>query len=364
MIRVLHIVGSLEAGGLETLIMNIYRKIDTSKVQFDFVVHRNKIGMYEQEITDRGGKVYHIPFLDDKNYPKYKKALTKVIKDGGYRIVHGHHSSMGSLYLKISKKAGVPVRISHSHIASFSKTPKGYVKYFVTRGFGRNANVHFACSQWAGEYMYGKKGDFRIINNGIDTEKFRFDPEFRKEKRNELGINDDYVICHVGRFHDQKNHTFIIDVFKELCELYPAAKLMLIGIGPLEDQIKSKVKDLGLSDKVMFMGQISDVHRMLSAADAFLFPSLYEGLPLTLIEAQAAGLPVICSDTITDECHLTGEYDVLSLDTSAQVWAQTVLKAKESDIPREQRYLLIKEKGYDSSDVADGLIEFYSQALQ
>jgi len=364
MIRVLHIVGSLEAGGLETLIMNIYRKIDTSKVQFDFVVHRNKIGMYEQEITDRGGKVYHIPFLDDKNYPKYKKALTKVIKDGGYRIVHGHHSSLGSLYLKISKKAGVPVRISHSHIASFSKTPKGYVKYFVTRGFGRNANVHFACSQWAGEYMYGKKGDFRIINNGIDTEKFRFDPEFRKEKRTELGINDDYVICHVGRFHDQKNHTFIIDVFKELCELYPAAKLMLIGIGPLEDQIKSKVKDLGLSDKVMFMGQISDVHRMLSAADAFLFPSLYEGLPLTLIEAQAAGLPVICSDTITDECHLTGEYDVLSLDTSAQVWAQTVLKAKESDIPREQRYLLIKEKGYDSSDVADGLIEFYSQALQ
>ncbi len=364
MIRVLHIVGSLEAGGLETLIMNIYRKIDTAQVQFDFVVHRRKVGVYEEEILSRGGKVYHLTFLDDKNYPKYKKQLTKIIRDGNYRIVHGHHSALGSLYLRIAKKAGVPVRISHSHIASFSRTPKGYVKYMITRGFGKNATHHFACSRWAGEYMYGKDGDFRIINNGIDTEKFRFDPSFRAEKRSELKLDDDFVICHVGRFHDQKNHTFIVDVFKELCALHPQSKLMLIGIGPLEETIKAKVKSLGLSDKVLFMGQITNVHQMLSAADAFLFPSLYEGLPLTLVEAQNAGLPVICSDTITDECHLTQEYDVLSLDTPAKTWAQTVLRSREYQIPREERSLLIREKGYDSGDVAEGLVEFYQSAVK
>ena len=198
-----------------------------------------------------------------------------------------------------------------------------------------------------------------VTINGIDTEKFRFDPVFRREKRKELRMEDDYVICHVGRFHDQKNHTFIVDVFRELCQLQPRCKLMLIGIGPLQEQIKEKVAGLGLSDKVMFLGQITDVHRMLSAADAFLFPSLYEGLPLTLVEAQASGLPVICSDAITDECHLTQEYEVLSLDTPPQEWAKAVLKAREFRIPREERHLLLKEKGYDSGDVAAGLAAFY-----
>lgn len=364
MIRVLHIVGSLEAGGLETLIMNIYRKIDTSQIQFDFVVHHQKVGVYEDEILKRGGKVYHLPFLDDKNILKYKKELKRIIRDGNYKIVHGHHSSLGSLYLKIAKQEGVPVRISHSHIASFSKTPKGYVKFLITRGFGRNATHHFACSQWAGNYMYGKNSDFRIINNGIDTEKFRFDPMFRSIERKKLKIDDDFVICHVGRFHDQKNHTFIIDIFKEICRLHSGSKLMLIGIGPLEDTIKEKVKLYGLTDKVLFMGQITNVHQMLSTADVFLFPSLYEGLPLTLVEAQAAGLPIVCSDTITDECHLTEEYSVMSLETSPHEWAEAVLETMKCIISRKDRCGIIKEKGYDSGNVAAELAHFYLDTVK
>lgn len=364
MIRVLHFVGSLEAGGLETLIMNLYRKIDTSKVQFDFVVHHRKIGLYEEEIINRGGKIYHLTLLDDKNIFKYKKQLTKILKDGNYKIVHGHHSSLGSIYLKVAKKAGVPVRISHSHIASFSKTLKGYVKFFITRGFGKNATHHFACSKWAGEYMYGKNGKFNVINNGIDTEKFKFNSDYRIEKRKSLNIENDFAVCHVGRFHDQKNHNFIIDVFKDICKLNPASKLLLIGIGPLEDTIKTKVENYGLSDKVLFLGQITDVNKVLSAADAFLFPSLYEGLPLTLVEAQTAGLPVVCSDTITDECHITDEYYVLPLDTPTDKWAETVVETADLKIPREDRCRVIKEKGYDSGDVADSLVKFYTDSAE
>ena len=364
MIRVLHIVGTLDAGGFETLIMNIYRKIDTSQVQFDFVVHRKMVGLYEQEITDRGGKVYHIPFLDDKNYGEYKNQLTKVIKDGDYRIVHGHHSSLGPLYLKIAQKAGVPIRIAHSHTGSHIKSAKGYVKHLITRRYKSHATHLFACSNNAGRYMFGRNSSFRVVNNGIDTAKFRFDPAVRSELRKKMGLENDFVVCHVGRFDTVKNHTFIVDVFKELLTLHPQSKLMLIGIGPLEEPTKAKVRELGLTDKVLFMGQITNVHQMLSAADAFLFPSLYEGLPLTLVEAQTAGLPVICSDTITDECHLTEDYDILSLNDSAQAWAQAVMKAKDSRIPREERYLLIREKGYDCGDVADGLIRFYQDALR
>ena len=361
MIRVLHIVGTLDAGGFETLIMNIYRKIDTAQVQFDFVVHRDMVGMYEEEIAERGGKIYHIPFLDNKNYAEYKKQLTKVIKDGDYRIVHGHHSTLGPLYLKIAKKAGVPVRIAHSHTGFHIKSVTGYAKHIISRRYKTHATHLFACSQVAGRYMFGKNSKFRVVNNGIDTNKFRFQPAFREEQRKKLGIENDFVVCHVGRFDTVKNHTYIVDVFKELVALHPQSKLMLIGIGPLEDPIRNKVNELGMSDKVLFMGQIPDVHRMLSAADAFLFPSLYEGLPLTLVEAQTAGLPVICSDTITEECHLTQEYDILSLEQPVQEWARAVLKAKEADIPREERYLLLKEKGYDSGDVANGLIGFYKE---
>lgn len=358
-IRVLHVVGNMDTGGLETLIMNWYRNMDRERVQFDFLTNTEKKGYYEQEILSLGGKVYHTTFIDDKNLFKYKADLRRFFSEHReFAVVHGHHSALGRIYLKEAKRAGVPCRISHSHIASYSKTLRGTVKHFITRKYGKYATHHFACSIAAGEYMYGKNSPFTVINNGIDTARFAFSAEIRAKKRAELGLGDKRVLLHVGRFHDQKNHTFLVDVFDEVRKADPNTELLLVGVGPLEEGIKEKVNALGLSECVRFLGTRSDVNEIICAADVFLLPSLYEGLPLTLVEAQTSGIPVVCSTAVTDETKLTEQYNALDLTAPLSEWVKAVLSAPLSH-DRTEAYLTVRGKNYDCHDVADRMRDFY-----
>lgn len=358
-VRVLQVIGRMSYGGLETLIMNLYKKVDRSKIQFDFLSYTNEKGLYEDEITAMGGKIYHLSFRDDKNYFKYKKDLEKFFEEHPeYKVVHGHLAAVGSMYLGAAKKSGVPCRISHSHIASYSKTRKGILIHIMNRNFGKHASHRFACSKVAGKYMYGKK-DFTVLNNGIDCHRFAFDQNERNRVRSELQLDGKIVFVHVGRFFDQKNHSFLIDIFSQIKKLRENSMLLLIGVGPLQDEIREKCKALGIEDSVKFMGSRTDVPSLLSASDVFLFPSLYEGLPLTVVEAQASGLPILSSDQVTEEVVMTEECQRISLDLGADVWAQKALELLNCKIDRESRYRIVIDNGYDSDDVANSLQNFY-----
>lgn len=359
-VRVLHVVGKMDTGGLETLIMNWYRNLDKSKIQFDFLTHHAERGFYDDEIEALGGHIYRLSFSNDRNFRKYRKDLDAFFsKHNEYKIVHGHHSTFGKYYLSFAKKYQVPVRISHSHIASFSRTIKGIIAYFSSRSFKKYATEYFACSRAAGNYMYGSNTCFTVINNGIDTDKYVFSEEKRESIRRELNLKDSYTLIHVGRFFDQKNHNFLIDIFAKFKKLNFNAKLLLIGIGPLQNKIREKVKLLGLEDSVMFLNQQANVQDYLSASDLFIFPSLYEGLPLTLVEAQSSGLPIVCSDTITNETCMTEHYYQMSLKNTSEEWAEKIKAISSIRNSRIGSNSLVRSKGYDCKDVTKSLEERY-----
>lgn len=359
-IRVLHVVGNMESGGMETLIMNWYRAIDRQKVQFDFLTHTQRPGFYDEEIRSLGGNIYRLSVLDDKNIVRYCSDLRLFFKQHRqYAVVHGHHSFFGPFYLREAYRAGIPARIAHSHIANFSRTFKGIVKYFVTRNYSRHANLLFACSECAGTYMFGKKAAFTVIHNGIDVDRFCFRDDIRAEMRNQLGIAGKNVLVHVGRFHDQKNHSFLIDIFANVYQKDPDAVLLLIGVGPLENTIKAKVKELKLEHCVFFLERRSDVAEILSASDVFVLPSLYEGLPLVLVEAQSAGLCVLCSTNVTEETRLTENYHTLSLKESADKWADEIIHLLHCQADRNSSAETVRNCGYDSKCIALEMQQFY-----
>lgn len=308
-IRILHVFGRLNRGGAEMMIMTLYRNIDRTKVQFDFIVHANEKCAFEDEVRFLGGNIYKVPRYNGKNHFQYKKAWNEFFQNHPeYKIIHGHIRSTASIYLKIAKKLGL-ITIAHSHNTSSGGGFSAVVKNILQYPIRSIADYLFACSRAAGEWLYGKracKGDnFFILNNAIDTEKFIFNEETRLKKRKELQIEDKFVIGHVGRFHPQKNHYFLIDIFKEIYNINKNSVLLLIGDGDLKKSIQEKVEDLGLSNNVVFTGVRPNVPELLQAMDVFLFPSLYEGLPVALIEAQAAGLPCIVSDKITTDTKIT-----------------------------------------------------------
>lgn len=359
-LRVLHVVGKMDTGGMETLIMNWYRNLDKSKIQFDFLTHHEERGFYDDEIEASGGRIYRLSFSNDRNLRKYKKDLNEFFSTHKeYKIVHGHLSIFGQYYLSAAKENGVPTRISHSHIASFSKTIRGLLIYISSRYFKKHATNYFACSRAAGNYMYGTKTKFTVINNGIDTDKFVFSKEQREKIRNELNLKNAYTLVHVGRFFDQKNHDFLIEIFAKYKEINSDSKLLLIGVGPLQNKIRNKVKALGLEDSVLFLNQRPNVQDYLSAADLFVFPSLYEGLPLTLVEAQSSGLPVVCSDTITDETCLTEHYFQMSLKDSLELWAEKIKEVSIMKYSRINSNSLVRSKGFDCKDVIKSLERIY-----
>lgn len=362
MIRVLQVVTYMGRGGLETMLMNYYRHIDRNKVQFDFLVHRDFEADYDQEIIKLGGKIYHVSRLVPWSR-SYRAELKNFFHEHPeYRIVHVHQDCLSSVVLQCAKECGVPVRIAHSHNSNQDKNWKYLIKLHYMKRIPYFATDLFACSKSAGKWMFGGNY-FRILNNAIDTDCYRYSKSVDMDVREELELGNSIVIGHVGRFDPQKNHDFLIDIFCACTKLDSNMKLMLVGDGEGKEKIRQKVRDMNLQDKVIFTGVRSDVSRLMQAMNVFVFPSLYEGLPVTMIEAQASGLPCVISDYVSDECIIIKDLvSSMPLEESPARWAEHILH--QSSRKCENYIKKLQERGYDISTAAKKLESFYLEKAE
>lgn len=370
--RVLHVTEMLQAAGIESFIMNTYRNIDRNKVQFDFFVTRDEKEFYDDEIQSLGGKKFVVDI--DKNINVFARVikesieLKKVLKNEKYDIVHIHTGTPLRIFYLIAAKFGkVKTRIYHSHSAEVLGPhamigTKKIIFKILKHFFEYVGTDFFACSNAAAEWMYSSKlisnNSVEVVYNGIDLKRFEFNKDIRYDYRKKLGIENQFVIGHIGRFEEQKNHTFLIDIFNEIYISDSSARLLLIGKGDLEQEIRDKVVQYGLNDAVTFLGVRDDVNKIMQAMDVFLLPSNYEGLPVVGVEAQAAGLKMISSDNITKEVAITPNIEFVSLGKSAREWAEIILNVKENYI-RNNTSELIKANGYDIKNIANKMEKFY-----
>ncbi|MED0978665.1 glycosyltransferase family 1 protein [Bacillus paramycoides] len=361
-LRVLHVVVNMNRGGAETLIMNLYRNIDRSKVQFDFLTCKE--GVFDEEIVKLGGKVHRIPYITNVGHRGYIKALDNFFTSHQeYRIVHSHMDKMSGFVLRSAKKVGIPVRISHSHNTSSEGGIAAKIyKWYAGKSILTCATHLLACSNDAARWLFTDKADAaRILKNGIDCDRFLFCPEIRKQVREELQIPQDaFVVGHVGRFAYQKNHAYLIDLFVQLTQLRANSILLLAGEGPLRVEIEKKVRDLNMENHIRFLGVRSDIERILQAFDVFVFPSIHEGLPVTLVEAQGAGLPCIISDTITKEVDLGMNLVERFPLTNKLAWIEKMKNIETTNFSRDISAQLLLEKGYDIKHTAELTQDFYS----
>lgn len=363
-IRVLQILGIVAGGGVEAVIMNYYKHIDKTKVQFDFIVHNDSKVDITEIVECMGGRVYKVT-------PYYKNPLAfiidiyNVVKKNKYIIVHSNMNTLSAFSLFAAWLAGSPIRILHNHSTSSpGKTKRNILKYFL-RPFARLfANRYLACSRLAAEWMYGKQQvkneTVKIVNNAIDLGLYSFNHEKRTQIRQELGIETKFIVGHVGRFMFQKNHEFLIDVFAKIYEKHKDAYLLLIGDGPLKYQIEEKVTLLALKDSVKFLGLRNDVQDIYNAMDIFLLPSHYEGLPVVGVEAQANGLPLLVSTNVTKEASITNVIQYLDLDDGVAFWANEIEKYyKNRNESRTDTASMMKKAGFDINEEAKKLQEYY-----
>lgn len=357
-IRVLHVLQRMEAGGTQALLMNIYRNIDRKKVQFDFLVEYSTKQFYDDEIKELGGKIYYTTVREDYNIIKFNKDVKKVLIENNYKIIHVHTYSIGYFVLKIAEKCGVPVRIAHSHNNETVRDKKYILKKILQKIYPIYATDLFACSEEAGKYLFGNK-EFKVLNNAIDTSKFQYNEETRIKTREELGINNNFVVGHVGRLHEQKNQMFLIEIFNELLKVKPNAELLIIGNGPLESQLKEKCQELKIDDKIMFLGNRSDVADLYQAMDVFVLPSLFEGLGIVAVESQAAGTPILCSDKLPKEVEITELLKKKSLEDNAEEWAKESIRLALVGKKRGNMKNEIINAGFDILSVANDLQQYY-----
>ena len=356
-IRILHVVTYMGRGGLETMIMNYYRQMDRTKVQFDFLVHRGFRADYDDEIERLGGRIFRIGRLIPQSRA-YQRALDAFFAaHPEYRVVHVHQDCLSAVILKAAQKHGVPVRIAHSHNSSQDKNLKYLLKLYYKRQIPTYATALFACGKEAGDWMFGG-APYTVVNNAIDAVQYRYKQTRAREVRQALGIAEEaFVIGHVGRFCPVKNHAFLLDVFDQLRRENERAVLLLVGDGELRSSMEEKAKAVGLEDRVLFTGVRSDVCDLMQAMDVFVFPSLYEGLPVSLVEAQAAGLPCIISDRVPEACMLTDLVQWVSLEEGARQWAERILAARAT--VRRDRYDEIAAAGFDIVSNAAWLQQYY-----
>ena len=360
-------------GGVEAFIMNVYRNMDRSKVQFDFLESHDEGKLaYEDEILAMGGHIYRVMYSQRESLIKSHSELLRFFrKHPEFAGIHVNANYPYAYPLKVAKEAGVPLRILHSHNsgsgAQFGPRPSGikmllktYRDHAVQKQIDTMPTHYFACSQQAADYMFPGK-PFTWVKNGIDTGKFAFHADVRQRVRAELGIGDDVkLIGFCGRFRKQKNPLFLLEIFAEYARMEADTKLMLVGIGELEQQMRKKVEELGIVDKVMFLGARTDMPDLYQAMDLFLLPSLFEGLALVYMEAQCAGLPCLVSkEGMAFEAAVTPLMHTCSVQDDAHMWAvqcQTILNGSE---PRTDCSAVVRDAGFDIRDVAQGLQRFY-----
>lgn len=363
-IRVLNLFTIMDRGGAETMVMNYYRHIDRAKVQFDFLVHREQRGAYDDEIESMGGKIYRMCPVYPQNFVRYKHDLHSFFQlHPEYKIVHSHMSELGYFAFREAEQQGVPVRICHAHNAPHGFDAKMIVRTYFKKRMMPHLTHLFMCGEESGKWLYGEKNKSRFImlNNAIDAASYTYDLSKREELRRQLGLADELVIGHVGRFNPQKNHPFLLDIFAALLKKEPSAILLLVG-GENMLKIQAKAHALGIAEHVRFLGVRSDVADLMQAMDVFVFPSLYEGLGIVLIEAQAAGLPCVVSDTIPREAYLTDLVTAEKLSSSVETWADNILEKR--NFPRTDRRAEIAAHGFDITTEAVKLQEFYINAYE
>lgn len=361
-VRVAQIIGDMVGGGVEAVVMNYYRHIDRTKVQFDFIIHDTSTHVPQEEIERLGGRIFYIP--NYKKISSYKKALLKIFKENNYDIVHSHMNTLSVFSLKIAKKAGVKVRISHSHSTSNKKEWKRNIIKNLLRPFSKKyATQYFACSELAGRWLFGDKafdnGEVTIINNAIDIEKFKFNNDLRETVRKELNIKDKFVIGHIGRFMQQKNHSFLIDIFNEVQKRRKNAVLLLLGDGPLMEEINAKVNALGITEKVIFMGNLTNPEKYYNAMDCFVFPSLYEGLGMVCIEAQVNGLPCIVSTEVPQDVKILPKTNFVDLNANLSLWVEQTINIENDVFNRKAAYESFENSKYNIVSECKKLDNYY-----
>lgn len=422
-IRILHVFGKLNIGGAESRVMDIYRAIDRSRVQFDFVVHTDEPCYFDEEVRALGGRIFSVPRFTVSNLSEYKKAWRKlldehrIVKDcygentadinnkrlpkeakSEFAMIQGHMTSTASIYLPIAKECGIPVTIAHARSAGVDPGLKGKITRFLRRNLSTKADHLFTCSELASKAVFGENAintrKITFVPNAVDTAKFRFNTDIRNEVRAELNISDRFVFGHVGRVHYAKNHEYLLQIFCDILKKWPHDEeitdviktsgfevpegvnvssqifstppvLLLVGDGPRMEEMKDFAKTLGIMENVIFLGSRPDVYRYYDAMDMFLYPSRYEGLPGTVVEAQACGLPIIMSDELCDEVVITDLIETMGINIPASAWSKKVVDGLNSYICRgktkiRQQYCdRVHDSGFDVHTQALRLMKFY-----
>ncbi len=361
-IRIVHNIASLHLGGSQAFVMNMYRNIDRSKVQFDFVVTpETKEGFYD-EITNLGGKIFSCPRYKGTNHIQYNKWWDDFFNEHPeYKVIHGHVRSTALIYLKIAKRHGL-VTIAHSHSTSNGNGISAIVKRIMQLPIRKQADYLFACSDKAGKWLYGEKAitqqNYYMIPNGVDLKRFEFDVNKRNQMRMTLGIKKDMMILgHIGRLSTPKNHKFLLNVFNKYHKINSNSKLLLVGDGELFDCIKEHIDKLNISDAVIMTGSKQNTEDYYQVMDIFVFPSLWEGLPVSVVEAQANGLQCLISDVITHDVDLTDLIQYLPLDE--ELWLGAIVEAHKKKRMGLTNENIQRLQPFDALTVANKLQEFY-----
>lgn len=364
-VYVLHYVPGFDHGGIESRLLDWYRNIDRSKVQFDLlkVTTDNDNPMIE-EFKSLGGKVYTLPKFTPKTYFRFKANVKKFFDDHNkYKVIHCHSPITGKYVINEAKRHNVTTRIMHSRTIQFNKDSSfKFFREYLKKASFKNATDYFACSKKAGEWLFGpesvKKNKVKVINNGIESERFIYNSAIRTELRKHLDLGNSFVIGNVGRFSQPKNHSFMIDIFSEFNKKHHNSKLLLIGEGPEKERVIQKVNKLDLSEKVLFLGKQENIWEYLQCIDLFLFPSFFEGFGTTAIEAQAAGLITIASDAVPPSVDITDLIQHLPLSTNAKAWADT-MQDYSKGYERKNMYEEIVKAGFDVKYTTEFLEKVY-----
>ncbi|MBR3355603.1 MAG: glycosyltransferase [Oscillospiraceae bacterium] len=367
MIRVAVIMGKMHSGGKKNLVMEYYRHIDRENIQFDFFCDTDSNSVPIEEIKSLGGKVYMIPPY--QNILANMKEIYRICKENRYSIMHGYNSTMNLFAMFAGKQAGIPIRINECISMGHKDDSKNVLKT-ILKPFACCFSTHYmANGEVCGRWQFGDKafdeGKVKVFKTVIDTEKNQFDPELREKTRKEFGLEDNIVFGHIGRLTAQKNTLFVVDIFNEISRLEPKSKLVLIGDGELKESMLHRINEYGIEDQVLYLGRREDIQQFYNAMDAFLLPSLYEGLPVVGVEAECCGLPMFFSTEIPREsspCDDIGFF--IGLDKSAKEWAKVVLKeTKKAKTNRTNRSIEVRDAGFNSAEEGKKLGEYYVQLM-
>lgn len=352
--KLLCIIGDLDIGGAETFIMKVYRNLDRTKYQMDFLLFTDRDCEYNGEVKSSGGRIY---VAVSKEVSPFRSFLDiyKIVKENKYRnVLKISEYSIGAMDLLAAMLAGARMRAFRSTNGGSSENRKRIWIHKLFIPFANRISTSLiAPSSEAAGFTFGnravKNGRVHYLNNGLMLEQYMIRDDLREKLKTELGLDGKYIVGHIGRFSEQKNHRFLVEIFMELKKIIPDSVLVLVGDGELKEVIREKVYELEIEDSVLFLGLRRDVPQLLSIMDVMVFPSFYEGMPNVVIEAQAAGLPCVVSDRVTREADITGMVSYMSLDDSIQSWISCIKRTKKKNI--EECHRLLKREGYDLTDV-------------